>query len=363
MSSIVRTDVLTLHMDILKIVLKEYGIDAATAEAKPFGTGLINHTWEVKHGDDRYILQRINENVFTKPEAIGSNIAAIAAYLKYHFPGYYFVAPVKTTGGEEMVILEGAASGCYRLLPFVNDSHSKDVVTNADQAFEAAAQFGRFTKLLSGFNAHSLAITLPSFHDLSYRYRQFTDALTNGNQQRIEECASWISFIKENRDIVTEYESIQQNPSFKKRVTHHDTKISNVLFDSDDKSICVIDLDTIMPGYFISDVGDMMRTYLPTVSEEESDFSKIQVRDDVYKAIVVGYYAEMEDELSPDETRHFFYAGKFMIYMQALRFLTDHINDDIYYGAKYPGHNLVRAGNQITLLQRLVEKAAVLNMQ
>jgi Ser/Thr protein kinase RdoA (MazF antagonist) len=350
-------------MDILKIVLKEYGIEPETAKINPFGTGLINHTWEVKNGNDHYILQRINENVFTKPQAIGENIAAIAGYLKHHFPDYYFVAPVKTTGGEEMVFLEGAASGCYRLLPFVNDSHSKDVVANADQAFEAAAQFGRFTKLLSGFDANTLQITLPCFHDLSFRYQQFTEALEKGNQERMQACASLISFIKENVDIVTEYESIQKNPAFKKRVTHHDTKISNVLFDSDDKAICVIDLDTIMPGYFISDVGDMMRTYLPTVSEEESDFSKIQVRDDVYKSIVVGYYAEMEDELSPEETRHFFYAGKFMIYMQALRFLTDHINDDKYYGAKYPGHNLVRAGNQITLLQRLIEKAAILNMQ
>jgi Ser/Thr protein kinase RdoA (MazF antagonist) len=349
-------------MDILHLVLKEYGIDA-DAEVKPFGTGLINHTWDVKDAKDHYILQRINENVFTKPGAIGSNIASIAAYLKHHFPDYYFVAPVKTTGGEEMVLIEGAANGYYRLLPFVNDSHSKDVVTNADQAFEAAVQFGRFTKLLSGFDAGSLAITLPSFHDLTYRYGQFTDALQNGNRQRISECASLIGFIKENINIVTEYETIQKDPSFKQRVTHHDTKISNVLFDSNDKAICVIDLDTIMPGYFISDVGDMMRTYLPTVSEEESDFSKIQVRDDVYKAIVVGYYAEMEDELSPEETRHFFYAGKFMIYMQALRFLTDHINDDKYYGAKYPGHNLVRAGNQITLLQRLIEKAVALNMQ
>ncbi|MES2329628.1 MAG: phosphotransferase [Bacteroidota bacterium] len=349
-------------MDILHTVLSKYGIDA-TAEIRSFGTGLINHTWKVKDGDKDYILQRINENVFTVPELIGSNITSIASYLQYYFPEYYFAAPLTTTDGQNMVFIKGIESGYYRLLPFVKDSHSKDVVVNADQAFEAAAQFGRFTKLLSGFDAGTLQITLPFFHDLSYRYRQFSASLETGNRQRIEECASMISFIKNYADIVSEFESIQKNPAFKKRVTHHDTKISNVLFDSNDKAICVIDLDTIMPGYFISDVGDMMRTYLPTVSEEEKDFSKIEVRDDVYKAIVIGYYAEMEDELSPEEARHFFYAGKFMIYMQALRFLTDHINDDTYYGAKYPGHNLVRAGNQITLLQRLVEKAAVLNMQ
>jgi Ser/Thr protein kinase RdoA (MazF antagonist) len=146
------------------------------------------------------------------------------------------------------------------------------------------------------------------------------------------------------------------DPAFKRRVTHHDTKISNVLFDNQDKGLCVIDLDTVMPGYFISDVGDMLRTYLCPVSEEEKDFSKIIVRDEFYKAIINGYKEEMKNELTEKENKYFFYAGKFMIYMQALRFITDHINDDIYYGAKYEGQNLVRASNQMVLLQRYLEK-------
>ncbi|HZX59032.1 MAG TPA: aminoglycoside phosphotransferase family protein, partial [Mucilaginibacter sp.] len=242
-------------MEILDIVLKKYGID--TAEVKSFGTGLINHTWKVKGGNHYYILQRINEQVFTKPEAIASNMAAIATYLTDHSPDYYFVAPVKTIDGEEMVHLTHPVNAYYRLLPFVNDSHSKDIVENAEQAFEAAAQFGRFTRLLSGFDANTLRISLPSFHDLTYRYQQFTEALDSGNRQRIEACAEQISFVKNNHDIVSIFEAIKENPAFKKRVTHHDTKISNVLFNSANKAICVIDLDTIMPGYFISDIGDM----------------------------------------------------------------------------------------------------------
>lgn len=118
----------------------------------------------------------------------------------------------------------------------------------------------------------------------------------------------------------------------------------------------MIDLDTVMPGYFISDVGDMMRTYLSPVSEEEKDFDKIEVRDAYYKAIVQGYLEQMNDELTQVEKEHFFYSGLFMIYMQALRFLTDHLNNDRYYGAKYEGHNLVRAQNQAVLLKRLLEK-------
>ena len=150
-----------------------------------------------------------------------------------------------------------------------------------------------------------------------------------------------------------------RNPAFHLRVTHHDTKIGNVLFDKDDKGLCVIDLDTAMPGYFISDAGDMMRTYLSPVSEEEKEINKIEIRDDFYRAIVQGYSDEMKDELTETENKNFFYAGKFMIYMQAVRFLTDYINDDVYYNITYPEHNFIRARNQLTLLQCLLEKKPV----
>ena len=160
---------------------------------------------------------------------------------------------------------------------------------------------------------------------------------------------------------MTTYENLLKNPAFKTRVTHHDTKISNVLFDEEDNGLCVIDLDTVMPGYFISDVGDMLRTYLSPVSEEEKDFSKIVIREDYFRAIKKGYMSEMENDLSEEEKAHFIYAGKFMIYMQALRFLTDHLNNDIYYGAKYEGHNMVRARNQVVLLQRLLEMENILS--
>jgi hypothetical protein len=115
-----------------------------------------------------------------------------------------------------------------------------------------------------------------------------------------------------------------------------------------------------MAGYFISDVGDMMRTYLPPANEEEKDFSKVQVREEYFKSIWDGYTKEMKDELNEEEREHFIYAGKFMIYMQALRFLTDYLNNDVYYGTKYEGQNFVRAGNQVALLQRLIEKETLL---
>jgi thiamine kinase-like enzyme len=180
--------------------------------------------------------------------------------------------------------------------------------------------------------------------------------LETGNKTRLLESKELIEFIKAHKNIVDTFENILQNPSFKLRVTHHDTKISNVLFNKKNKGLCVIDLDTVMPGYFISDVGDMIRTYLSPVNEEEKDFSKIEIREEYFKSIWDGYMGQMKNELNDEEKSHFIYGGKFMIYMQAIRFLTDHLNNDIYYGARYEGQNFVRAGNQITLLKRLMEK-------
>lgn len=345
--------------NMVNSVLPSFGIAGELMEVEAFGTGLINHTWKVTANNKVYILQRVNDLVFKEPADIAYNITLIAAYLKQHYPEYMFTAPVVSSEGSSLVYVK--TEGFFRMFPFVQGSVSIDVVETPAQAFEAAAQFGRFTKLLSGFAIDQLRITIPHFHDLTLRQEQFLAALENGNRQRLENAKQLIQQLKNYTAVAEEYKQITANPSFQLRVTHHDTKISNVLFDESGKGLCVIDLDTIMPGFFISDVGDMMRTYLSPVSEEEKDFSKIVVRDEFYKAIVKGYYQEMKEELTETEKNCFFYAGKYMIYMQAIRFLTDYLNDDVYYGEKYPGQNLVRAGNQAVLLQRLLEKESVLS--
>ena len=339
---------------MLQTVLPAYGISDKTLEVETFGSGLINRTWKITEGGKSYILQRVNHAIFKEPTDIANNISLIAEHLKKNHPDYTFIAPIQSLRGEEMIYQTD--QGFYRLFPFVTGSHSKDVVETPAQAFEAATQFGRFTHLLRGIDIQKLKITIPCFHDLTLRYQQFLRALEKGNRQRILDAADLISMVIAHTDIVTEYGRIRENPEFRLRVTHHDTKISNVLFDKHGKGICVIDLDTVMPGYFISDVGDMMRTYLSPVSEEEKETEKIKVRTEFYRAIVNGYYGEMKEELTATEKKYFFYAGSFMIYMQALRFLTDFLCDDIYYGEKYPRHNFIRARNQLVLLEKLMEK-------
>lgn len=339
-------------------ILKRFSLNTDEVQIQPFGSGLINHTWLVKNGQHQYILQRINTQVFHNPQNIDNNISNLAAYLTTHYPGYLFTTPVLTTEKKGLADFDNAS---YRLFGFVEGSHSYTVVEDKELAYEAAKQFGMFTRLLADFDISELRITLPDFHNLSLRYTQFESSLTNASPERLLKAEAFINILVAEKEIVTEYEKILANPAFKKRVTHHDTKISNVLFDSNNKGLCVIDLDTVMPGYFISDVGDMMRTYLSPAGEEETDFSKVFVRDDYFEAIVNGYLSEMSNELTHTEKNYFIYAGKFMIYMQALRFLADYLNNDMYYGAKYPGHNLNRAINQITLLQRLQEKETVLS--
>jgi Ser/Thr protein kinase RdoA (MazF antagonist) len=339
---------------MLNDILKKYGFTPSSVVTTIFGNGLINNTWMVDTGTNKFILQRINDNIFKKPTEISANIRMIGNYLSANYPAYVFVNAVQTLQQEDIAYLP--EHGYFRLFPFVKSSHTIDVVSTPSQAYEAAKQFGLFAKVLSAFPTAELNITLPDFHNLPLRYQQFETAILTGNKERLKTATESIQFLNQHREIVAISESIPNNLAFKKRVTHHDTKISNVLFNDMNEGICVIDLDTLMPGYFISDVGDMIRTYLSPVSEEEKDFSKIELREDYFKAIADGYLSEMNNELSDTEKKHFVYAGKFMIYMQALRFLTDYLNDDIYYGSKYEGQNFIRANNQIELLKKLIEK-------
>ena len=310
--------------------------------------GLINSTYCVytKEGKE-FILQTVNHQIFKDPSAIDQNIQLIGSYLQEHAPRFIFTHLVPAADGATLTFYEGKY---YRAFEKIN-GHSYDVLENPLQAKAAANAFGQFTAALVDLPIHKLKITLPDFHNLSLRYAQFETALTNGDLNRINESKDAIEYLQSQQDLVKRYESFIANKDAKQRVTHHDTKISNVLFDKQEKAICVIDLDTVMPGYFISDVGDMCRTYLPNVSEEESNLDLVKIDKGRWTALKEGYLDAMGAILTPFELAHFDFAGEFMIYMQALRFLTDHLNLDIYYGAKYNGQNYVRAINQIALLK------------
>ncbi len=339
---------------MIETALRAYLPDIEHFSLVPIGSGLIHRTWKVGvPGDRAYILQEVNTGVFSDPVAIAENLDQIGRYLAEQVPDYLFAAPLRTAEG--LVFYRDDGGKYFRMFPFVSGSRTYDVVSSPEQAYEASRQFGLFTRNLRGFDVGRLQETLPRFHDLELRYEQFDRAVGLGDVSRVRDSAALIAFLQGQRGLVDEYIALKRDPGFLLRVTHHDTKISNVLFDDRDKGLCVIDLDTVMPGYFISDVGDMIRTYVSPASEEVVDLSTVVVRRELYHAIYDGYLGVMGDVLSTAERGRFFYAGLFMVYMQALRFLADHLNGDNYYGARYQGHNYNRAANQVRLLQELME--------
>jgi thiamine kinase-like enzyme len=321
---------------MLHQILIAYNLNPNVYKIDTFGSGLINHTWKITGPTSQYILQRINKDVFQKPLHIAENVQLLEMYLKKHAPDYLFAAPIPASNSEYMICID---NNYFRLSPFVNNSHTLNFLTQSTEAYEAARQFGKFTYLLHDFDVSRLKYTLTDFHNLTLRINLFKLSMQKADKLRLQEAREAIKQVKIHREIGRIYERIVNENNLPLRVIHHDTKISNVLFDADGKGLCVIDLDTVMPGYFISDIGDMMRTYLSEANEEENDHDKIIVREDFFAAIYAGYTEQMGSVLYPAEKELFIYAGKFMIYMQAIRFLTDFLNGDTYYPTTYPGQN------------------------
>jgi Ser/Thr protein kinase RdoA (MazF antagonist) len=328
---------------MMQSIFDQYGWGNATAI--PLTQGLINQTFEVSsvHGD--FILQNINTQVFKDPFAIDHNIKAIGQYYNTNQPDQLFTFLVPNIVGETLI---ESAGKYYRAFKKI-DGIALDVLTTASQAKAAANQFGQFTASLIEFPIAQLKVTIPQFHDLALRYHQFEQALIHGDANRMTEAKDAILFLQSHHTYVKQWLHFTGHQDAHLRVTHHDTKISNVLF-KDDAAICVIDLDTTMPGYFISDVGDMCRTYLCPVNEACQDLNQIKVLPERWTAIQEGYLEAMGEFLTNFEKDHFVFSGQCIIYMQALRFLTDFLELDRYYRVERPGQNLDRTNNQIQLL-------------
>ncbi|QPH41390.1 phosphotransferase enzyme family protein [Pedobacter endophyticus] len=342
-----------MELNLDSEVLSAYGYTKEDTEITQIGTGLINRTYLLApvSAHKKFILQNINTAVFKNPQTIATNLKAVGSYLKSNYSDYLFIEPVSTIDGEEMAFVKGAY---WRMLPFVPDTVSLDVLTDPKQAYEAAKQFGKLSRLLNNFDASMLEDTIPRFHDLDLRFEQFSTVLTETSDELKELAKTEIDGALRHRYILDHFKSYSHRTDFPDRVMHHDTKISNVLLnDRTFTGVCVIDLDTIMPGKFVSDLGDMMRTYLCAFSENETDLSKIKIRLPYFEATVKGYLSEMKDILTPTEKELILFSGRYIIYMQALRFLTDFLNGDVYYPINYPTQNLDRAKNQFALLHEL----------
>ncbi|CAN5423164.1 aminoglycoside phosphotransferase family protein [soil metagenome] len=317
------------------------------------GTGHIHQTYKL-NGKISYILQRINKSVFKQPEVIASNLRFASEYLKEKFPNYNFLRSIATIDGMEMAY--DADGFPWRLFLFQENTITIDKVDTPEEAFRAAAGFGQLTSHLNNIDIGKFSETIPRFHDLSLRYQQFLDARSQVSMERRRSADGCIAACEQLYSLVEMYEKLIGSESLRLRVTHNDTKINNILFDEVSKEVVsVIDLDTLMPGYFIYDLGDMVRTFVSPVTEEEADYEKSVFRKEIYDSVLEGYLSEMGEVMSSDEKNAIPFAGKMMTFIMALRFLTDYLNGDIYYHTMYSGQNLTRAGNQLRFLELLVK--------
>ncbi len=333
---------------ILPSILKAFGLDSKNYQCDRITSGHINFTYKIT-GPRQFILQRINKNVFRQPEVVATNIRLAADHLSKECPDYLFLSNILSTDQKEMVYDEEGFP--WRLFPYIDNTFTIDKVDSESEALSAANGFGKLTANLWSIDVSSFRETIPQFHDLSLRYDQFQTALKNATEERKENATWAINQCIVQQHLVERYKKLIASGELTLRVMHNDTKINNILFDrASRKAICVIDLDTLMPGYFIYDLGDMIRTFVSPVSEEEKDTSKIIFRGNIYHALIDGYFLAMGNRLTEDQKSLAPFAGYMMTYIMALRFLADYLNEDVYYQTHYPGQNLVRATNQLQLL-------------
>lgn len=334
----------------LNSILGQYSLAAEDFVIERVGSGHIHQTYKLT-GKRSYILQRVNKNVFREPELIAANLREASNYLKLHFPTYQFLTCIQSLSGKEMEYDEEGFP--WRLFPYIENTLTIDRVTSPEEAWQAAAEFARLTRYLDKVEVNNFQPTIQRFHDLSLRKEQFEQALA-GAGDRAHEAASCIRQCQEAYPLADQYERLIAGGSLPRRVVHNDTKINNVLFDRiTGRTVAVIDLDTLMPGYFIYDLGDMVRTFVCPVSEEEKDLSQIVFRKDIYEALLEGYLSEMGPVMTVGERKAIPFAGKMMTYIMALRFLADYLRGNTYYHITYPEQNLVRAANQLKLLEVL----------
>ena len=353
-------------MTIEKII-KQFKLKGKLITAKPFGNGHINDTYLLVYNqsgtEKKYILRKINKYVFKKPETVIQNSLKITDHIKNHLKNSGIkdtsrrvVQFVKTFDDKPFFTDENHDYWCVIL--FIENAYTVDYVRKPNQAYEAAKAFGLFQKLISDAPVNEYQYTIPDFHNLQKRLNLFDSVLADDMYSRKESAKPEIELAKKYRFLETRIESLLERDELPLRIVHNDTKINNVMLDNEtDEGICVIDLDTVMPGYIISDFGDMVRTFTSPVAEDEQDISKVTMRMEIFEALVNGYLFQLKEILTQAEIDNLVYGAQLITYEQSIRFLTDYLNGDVYYSTAYSDHNLIRARNQFALLESIMGKS------
>jgi Ser/Thr protein kinase RdoA (MazF antagonist) len=350
-------------------VVSHFNCAADVGSQRSYGSGHINDTFLLKNVDAAgpdYLLQRINHRIFTNVEKLTDNMRRVTEHLKNKIMQYGNGDPLK-----EVMTLIPTDSGRFfyrdsdgdywRMFYFLSDTKSYDVVETEKQAYEGGKAFGKFQAMLCDIPAGEMFEVIPDFHNIQKRLQHLDEAIAN-------DAAGRVPSVKTELDIVAQYaipmqyfQQPEQVAVLPKRVIHNDTKFNNVLLNKNDEAQCVIDLETVMDGYVAYDFGDAIRTIVNTTTEDEADLSKIQLNMPLFNAYVKGYLKEASKFLTDAEVNSLMKGALLLPYMQAVRFLTDHINGDKYFKIKFEGHNLQRARAQFQLVKMLDASAATMN--
>jgi Ser/Thr protein kinase RdoA (MazF antagonist) len=315
-----------------------------------FSEGLIHHTYKVQStAGNALIIQAINTQVFQHPETIISNYCT----LYHHLQKKQFIIPAPIMAVNGAWYWEDVGGAIWRAQEFISNSCTEKMITS-EKAFRAAQCFASFASALNDLDTNLIEATIPKFHDLHFRYDQLQIGIEQASQDRLAKASEVINTITRNQELLHFYDSIQRDADYKKRIMHHDCKLSNILFHHETHiAICPVDLDTTMPGFFFSDPGDMIRSMVPNQDENSTDWNTLAIKKEIYTSTIAGYQSGIGDVLTEKENNHLHYSGLLMMYMQAIRFLTDYLSNDRYYQISYADQNLNRAKNQLLFLEKL----------
>ncbi len=342
--------------EILELASR-FQVEGAVDTVEPFGNGNVNDTFLlVTDCGHRYTLQRINHDVFKDPVSLMDNFARVTQHLaqKYADGQTTLQTLVLVPALDGASYITGNEGNYWRVTEYVPNGLSLEVPQSREHAYEAARAFGDFQYQLRDLPGDALIETIPAFHNTESRYHAFLRAVDADPCQRASEAADLISFAKENEHLAT----LIRYADFPTRTVHNDTKLNNVLLhETTGAGICVVDLDTVMPGCVLHDFGDLVRTAACSSEEDEPDISKIHFLPDRFSALVEGYLCGVQDLLDPVEVEHLAEAPQVITYELALRFLTDFLLGDTYFKVKRPGHNFERARAQFQLLRSMQEHA------
>jgi Ser/Thr protein kinase RdoA (MazF antagonist) len=347
----------------VEAIAAQFVVEGELAAAEPFGAGHINDSFLLTYRRDdktaRYLLQRINDAVFPKPALLVENIRRVTAHITKKLMsrgvsdvGRRVLTLLPTHDGEPCY--RDDAGSYWRLYRFVEQTRVHEAAETPEQAAHAGRMFGTFQQQLADLGGPRLHETIPDFHNTPLRFEALDWAVQTDPCQRAALARDEIDFADRHRSLAGVLLDLQRRGEIPERVVHNDAKISNVLFDAvTDEALCVVDLDTVMPGLSLYDFGDMMRSMTCTAAEDEIDLSRVEVQMSLFEALARGYVRATGGFLTPAEREHLVFAGKLITLEQGVRFLTDYLNSDTYYKTQRPNHNLDRCRTQFKLVESI----------